>query len=493
MRRVLLVARREFLQIAKTKSFWITLLLVPLMFLVMPLFGRLMEPPETSNYFLHDASGRYGAAVEARIDVGARGEEMFEFARYARTWKLKSSDPTVHWDDGERWFSDEEIAAFIAAGGADAALKDAGPLPPEAQPFKAPQKDFVLARLPADVPTDQGAEAFGAAVGRYLIGGKGKPKGYTAAAAAIYIPTDYGAGAPVRIWTSGGQSGLIDRVRRELNQQARISLAQAAGIDDATALKLQTVAAPIALSAPPRGEGRERIALQSALPLGIAYFLLISVFTSGAWLLQGVIEERSNKLLEAVLACVSPGELMYGKLLGIVGIGLSVIVVWGGCIIVGGAFMPSDMTQAILGTVNAPWLLLALGFYFITGYLICATLFLAIGAMSESMTDAQAYLSPISLMLFLPFVLLAQLITNPDAVAAKVLSWIPFYTPFAMMARMGVGVEPWEVIGTSALLIAFVALELYLLGRVFRATLLRSGQPPKLAELGRLMFKPSPK
>jgi ABC-2 type transport system permease protein len=120
-------------------------------------------------------------------------------------------------------------------------------------------------------------------------------------------------------------------------------------------------------------------------------------------------------------------------------------------------------------------------------------IYLAIGSISETMQDAQAYLMPVSMLMFLPFWLLSQLISNPDAMVAKVMSWIPFYTPFAMMARMGVGVEPWEIIGTSALLVVFVAAEFMLLGRVFKASILRTGQPVRPAEFIKLMFSPAAK
>ena len=68
--------------------------------------------------------------------------------------------------------------------------------------------------------------------------------------------------------------------------------------------------------------------VRSILPLAAAYLLMISLMLSGSWMLQGTVEERSNKLLETVLACVSPEELMNGKLLGTAGVGLFMIAVW---------------------------------------------------------------------------------------------------------------------------------------------------------------------
>ena len=490
MRRILLVAQREYLQIARTKSFWLTLVLMPALFLIMPLIASLASPKDTSSFFIADPSGRYAAAIEQRLALNYQRHVLYDLADYATRWDLKTEAPDAIWDDGARSFSDEEVRAFVAKGGFRKALQEAGPLGPDVPKFIPPGRTVFAVPLPADVPANQGAEAFRIAAVDHLAGEQGDANPVSA---AIWIPADFGpAGSPAQIWTGpGGADELVEMVRRELNAAVRADAAKNAGLDAATAQRVLDATAPVTISAPPRGQGRERMMLQSALPLGIAYFLLMSIFVSGAWLLQGVIEERSNKLLEAVLACISPVELMYGKLMGIVGIGMTVVVVWASCLVGGALLAPGNIAQLLgpaIASIQSPWLVLALIFYFVTGYLISAMIFLAIGSISDSMSDAQAYLTPVMMVQTLPFIVLGQLINNPDATAAKIMSWIPIYTPIAMLARMGGGVETYEVVGTSILLIAFVALELFLLGRVFQASLLRSGQPPRIGQFVRMMF-----
>ena len=68
--------------------------------------------------------------------------------------------------------------------------------------------------------------------------------------------------------------------------------------------------------------------MRSIVPLALAYILMMGLMLSGSWMLQGSIEERSKKLLESILACITPEELMYGKLLGALAIGLSMLTVW---------------------------------------------------------------------------------------------------------------------------------------------------------------------
>jgi len=89
----------------------------------------------------------------------------------------------------------------------------------------------------------------------------------------------------------------------------------------------------------------------------------------------------------------------------------------------------------------------------------------------------------------LPVMLMVNaVIQNPSGFLPRVMSWIPLYTPFAMLARLGSGVSLAELLGTGLLLAGFVTLELILLGRVFRASLLNAGQPPKPGAFIRLML-----
>jgi ABC-2 type transport system permease protein len=143
-----------------------------------------------------------------------------------------------------------------------------------------------------------------------------------------------------------------------------------------------------------------------------------------------------------------------------------------------------------LAALNQPWMIPVLAFYFFCGYLMLAMLYLTIGSLSNSMQDAQAYLMPVTMSIIVPvFMMISTVIRNPDGWLPRVMSWIPLYTPFAMLARLGGGVSPMEVVGTGVLLGTFVTLELIFLGRVFRASLLNTGQPPRLGAFLQLMLR----
>jgi ABC-type Na+ efflux pump permease subunit len=255
-----------------------------------------------------------------------------------------------------------------------------------------------------------------------------------------------------------------------------------------TAQAASVIAASVAVSSPPRGGGaREAILVLSILPLAYSFLLMMSLMLSGSWMLQGTVEERSNKLLETVLACVSPEQLMYGKLLGTIAVGLSMILAWVGCGIAAAYFthgIIADLIRPALDPLTSPGTIIALIYFFLVGYVAIAVLFLAIGGMSDSMREAQGYLMPVMLGILMPITFLLQaIVAGRGGVLVEVLTWVPLWTPFTVLARLGIGIPTWEVIGSGLVLAIFTAMALTMVARLFRASLLAQGQRPNVAEV----------
>ena len=420
MKRTLLVAAREYRQVASTRGFWITLLALPIALGISILSSSLSRPPDSSAYMLIDQSGgRYGGAIERRLELDHQRRVLANLAAYVRRWNVASADrrapspyapspphaPSPHppWASSHAWFSDAEVDAFVRSGGASGALRDIEPrLPPGAPPFDAPKPGFVEVAAPANLPLDQGPDRLGSALVPYFQGEISTPAGKRSLAAVVYIPRDFGQpSGVVRVWT-GGSAGapLIDAAGDELTRALRLTALRAQGLSAETAARLDALSAPIEVSQPVAHGGRDRLVIRSLLPLGLVYLLLIATMTTGALMLQGVIEERSNKLLETLLACVHPGELMQGKLIGLGAIGLTVVAAWVGCA-AAGAFAARGALADVLGpamaTLDQPWMLAALLFYFVAGYLIVSMAYLAIGSVSDFMQDAQGYMMPVIL------------------------------------------------------------------------------------------------
>lgn len=492
---ILLVAAREFRQIAMTRSFWITLLILPLAFAVGPLASRFMGDTDTETVMLVDqAGGDAAAAIRQRLELDRERGVLIALARYVDRHDLQRAAPGALWTQKGRWYSDADVARFVAEGGEKAALARIAQIAPDdAKRFEAPEPAYRIVPTPAEV-----AQAQPAALDRVLEpwlrpadkSGR-KPIDYVVA-----VPPDFGTSPVVRLWANGQpRTSFVTTLQSVLTDKLRTRYLQANGVATSVAATVSRVAPAIAVTSPPEGSGRERVIIRSILPLACAYLLLMSLILSGSWMLQSTVEERSNKLLETVLACISPNELMYGKLVGTVAVGLAMVATWAAC----GIFAAyathgdiADMIRPALEPVSTPGSIAAIIFFFVTGYVMVSMIFLVIGAMSDSMRDAQGYLTPVILIIMMPFTLLVQgVLSGGGGTGIEVMTWIPLYTPFAVLARLGSGIPFWQMAGAGLLLIAFIVLEIVLLGRVFRASLLAGGRRPSLGGIVKLMGKPA--
>lgn len=234
-------------------------------------------------------------------------------------------------------------------------------------------------------------------------------------------------------------------------------------------------------------------ALQWA-PVAFVYLLWICIFTTSQMLLTNTIEEKSNRIMEVLLSSISPIQLMAGKITGIAATGLTMTGSWVLCFIVGGKLLPKLIGAQMpfdLGSIATNPLLLGsfLG-YFLLGYLLYAALLVGIGAVCNSLKEAQNLMSPITMLLLVPLAAMVPVAKNPNGTLAKVLSFFPPFTPFAMMNRAAGPPALWEYIATTVLLVAAVVLALYGAAKIFRIGILMTGKPPKLGEILRWLRAP---
>ena len=223
-----------------------------------------------------------------------------------------------------------------------------------------------------------------------------------------------------------------------------------------------------------------RISLRDRLP-GIVGFVLgmllwSVIFTGAGILLNSVIEEKSSRILEVLLSSASAPEIMFGKILGAAGVTATVLMVWaalGGTAL---AAMNPVITRDVLAVLMSHGLIFYFAVYLIGGYLMYASLFIAVGAFCETTREAQTLLGPIMIILTIPLVFMGEAIRRPDAPILHTLSWIPPFTPFVMAARAANQPPLWEVIGTGLMMLAMIALVIWVAGRAFRAGALSTGR-----------------
>jgi ABC-2 type transport system permease protein len=487
MRNVLIVAAREFRHIASMRSFWLTLLILPLALALGPLTARFMEDDSSDRVIVIDrAGGTEAGAITERFATERDRTVLQRLSRYSQRYRLDRADPSAPWAKHDRWYSDADVAEFRASGGLPAALSKIGRVKAHDTPeFDPPNAAYQVVATPADLAKAPD-ESIDNVVHRYL---KPTAKGAKPIDYVLLVPASFGRSPAVRLWArSEPRASFVATVQDVLTKDLRSRLLTSQGVSPQSAQAVSTIAPALAISTPPPGGGaKEAMLVRSVLPLAASYLLMMSLMLSGSWMLQGTVEERSNKLLETVLACVSPEELMYGKLLGTVGVGMFMVAAWIACGAVAGYAthgVIADLIQPALEPLTSPGTIAALIYFFVVGYIAISVLFLAIGAMSESMREAQGYLMPVLLAILMPITMLLQaIIAGRGGILVEVLTWVPLWTPFAVLARLGIGIPTWEVIGSGIVLAAFTAAALVLVGRLFRASLLAQGQRPNLREV----------
>jgi ABC-type Na+ efflux pump permease subunit len=227
-------------------------------------------------------------------------------------------------------------------------------------------------------------------------------------------------------------------------------------------------------------------------PLVFVYLLWVSIFTIVQILLTNTVEEKSNRIIEVLLSSISPLELMTGKILGIAATGLTTILCWGAFFLLALKLaprfldLPADLDLTIL--ISDPSFLLSFVVYFLLGFLLYASMMVGLGSACNSLKEAQNLMSPIMVALMLPLLAMMPVGQDPNGALARVLSFIPPFTPFVMMNRAAGPPETWEYVATTALLVVSVVLAFYAAAKIFRVGILMTGKPPKLGEIVRWVF-----
>ena len=227
--------------------------------------------------------------------------------------------------------------------------------------------------------------------------------------------------------------------------------------------------------------------------IGMIFTVLIYmfIFAYGAMVMQGVMEEKTNRIVEVIVSSVKPFDLMMGKLIGIGLVGLTQLGIWVivflgvsiSGIFLSGSFSLFQSMSGLVGAVNIVEIGIYFILFFIGGYLMYASLFAAIGAMVNSQEDTQQYMMPITVLVFFAFYAGFFSAQNPDGPLAFWTSLIPFTSPIVMMVRVPFGVPLWQMLLSIALLTFTVILIVKLAAKIYRVGILMYGKKPTYAEI----------
>jgi ABC-2 type transport system permease protein len=257
-------------------------------------------------------------------------------------------------------------------------------------------------------------------------------------------------------------------------------------------------------------KGAESSSAQASSVIGYisALIIYLFIFMYGVQVMRGVIEEKTNRIVEVIISSLSPFELMMGKIIGIAMVGLTQFCIWVVLIVMltgsGGLLMGQDTVSAspelansgefgqilaALAAFDYVYLLLVFVFYFISGYLFYGALFAAIGSAVDSETDTQQFMLPVTMPLVLSLVLAqSAIISNPHGPLAFWLSVIPFTSPIAMMVRVPFGVDTWELLLSMGLMIVGFTFTVWVASRIYRVGILMYGKKANYKELAKWFF-----
>jgi ABC-2 type transport system permease protein len=224
------------------------------------------------------------------------------------------------------------------------------------------------------------------------------------------------------------------------------------------------------------------------LAMGLFFMLYTVLIIYGTQVMQGVLEEKSSRIVEVVTSAVRPLELMAGKLGGIGLVGLTQVAIWIAAaavltapgLVASTAMLPEGVQLPTVG----PAILFHFLALFLIGYFLFASLYAMVGAACNDMREAQQLASFAIIFLVAPMLFFMQVINDPDGRLAVVTSLIPFFTPLVMMLRIALKTPPaWQIALGYGLSLATIAGLVWLCARVYRVGILMYGKRPTLAEL----------
>lgn len=212
--------------------------------------------------------------------------------------------------------------------------------------------------------------------------------------------------------------------------------------------------------------------------------LYVTVLIYGIAVMRSVIEEKGSRIMEVMLSCVTPRDLMGGKIVGVGAVGLTQIAIWI-CLSIA---LSTPMVVALKSMLHGFHIPIAavvfFAVFFLLGYLLYSTLYAAIGAMVNSEQEAQQIQFIVLMPLIFAMVIAQTIIQNPNSQLAIWMSMIPFCAPMLMFVRILISTPPWWQIAIClALMVGTIWGLLLLCARIYRVGILMYGKRPTLPEL----------
>lgn len=269
--------------------------------------------------------------------------------------------------------------------------------------------------------------------------------------------------------------------------------------------------------------------INMAIGFGCAIAIYFMIFLYGSQVMRGVIEEKTNRIVEVIVSSVKPFQLMLGKIIGVALVGLTQFILWIVLTLIISTtvnsilfkdqiadtakhnsqiekVMKDDLSANVdkMEKINSPnevidlfnnvkninftKVLVCFAFYFLFGYLLYAALFAAVGSAVDSEADTQQFILPVTVPLIASFIIAQSIVTDPDSSMAQFFSIFPLTSPIVMMVRLPFDVPVWELaLSMVSLVIGFLFFT-WLAGKIYRTGILMYGKKTSWKELGKWLF-----
>lgn len=482
MKNAITIAFREYGENIRTKGFWISILIVPIILSISLVVPKVLSEKAipTRNFVLVDPDKVLESQIRTAVEEDYRNqiakslkdylkknaapESMESALKAANTWQFQSTNSVESFD----------VSSFV---------------PNPKEEFKPPKARYQLVSLPDNLAAETQNEKILQFLKPYLEGEK-YPIGDSRDVklfAGIFISksTDPQSGSlpQIQYWSSNpSEDALREMVSRTANVEARRAAMDKLGLDQSVVEETMRIHVPIQEFDARKAEGKEQVQLSDKIkqwaPSAFVYLLFISLMSVMQMLLNSTIEEKSNRLLEILLSSVRPVEIMIGKLLGNGLAGLTLVAAWIS-ILAGFAYYQMDQNSEFatgvsqaLGSSN---LLPAFFIYFVLGFLIYSGMFLAIGSISQTVKDAQSYSGFLMIFMIVPLITMMYIPRDPNGVVATTLSWIPTLTPFVMLNRLSGHPPMFEIVGSFILCCITIVVIFYFSAKIFKKSIISSG------------------
>jgi ABC-2 type transport system permease protein len=212
----------------------------------------------------------------------------------------------------------------------------------------------------------------------------------------------------------------------------------------------------------------------------VLFFLMyMVVLLYGMNVARSIIEEKTSRVFEVLLATIKPDELLAGKILGVGAVGLTQVAIW-----MGAAGLIAARLGATSGVQISTSQVVFFIVYFALGYALYSSVAAALGAMTNSEQELQQLNMFLMMPLFFSMLMLMPVVTNPNSLMSRIVSQIPFCAPLLMDLRISISMpQPWEIALSIGLILITIYAVLWVSSRIYRVGILMYGKKPNLPEI----------